>query len=255
MAASKRSKRIKGDGMIVKYESEMSSAKLCKAILIYQGSTGSAFATVNTVGDKGIVLAGAPLDNADVEELFKTDGNRNGSGYLPENILEFSRETITWHVKQKTAPIFFKATSTTGREMNKINGKNVRWPALLFRLKRQSLQCWALTSDKRPEPSTALYRAPFWNTGDGATVCMPSGIREKLWSKNGIGNISLATIQGMQNAFYESAFSHPSGDATRLFNYKGGHDAYWLAAVKSPAAKFPVSVLIKTKLKLKDILK
>jgi PRTRC genetic system protein B len=109
-----------------------------------------------------------------------------------------------------------------------------------------------MDSDKRPEPENALYRAPFWNVNDQGGVCMPSGIREKLWSKDGIGVITLETVRKMQQAFYESAFSHPSSSGKII---KGGHNAYWLNAVKHAKQKFPVSALIKTKLTLKDILK
>jgi PRTRC genetic system protein B len=237
--------------MNIKYVSVLSSARLDKAILIYQGS-GNTFATLNRVSLDGVIQAGTPLDNADVEELFRNDGKRAAGTYLPANIIEFSADSITWYVKQKTAPIFFKATSTTGRKMNKISGKDVRWPALLFRLTRQSLKCWALSGDKRPEPSTALYRAPFWNVNDTGGVCMPSGIREKLWSKNGLDGISIAITDKMQTAFYESAFTHPNA-GSEIAN--GGHDRLWLSAVKHPQDKFSSAALIKTEHKLKDILK
>lgn len=236
--------------MKVSYVSDSSAAMLDKAILLYSGSSN--FATLHDVRDN-VIQPGRPLDTADLEQLFRNDGKR-GSGcvYLPENVLQYNRDSITWYARQKTAPIFFKASIAGHAKMNKINGKSVRWPALLFRLQQSSLECFALSNDKRPEPSTALYRAPFWNVSDAATVCMPSGIREKLWSKDGIGNITLNAMQVMEEAFYQSAFSHPNDKKSII---RGGHNAYWLAAVKHPEVKFDTAALIKTGLKLKDILK
>jgi PRTRC genetic system protein B len=238
--------------MNVRYESETTAVRLDKAILLYSGNDGgSKFATLHDVTD-GAIQAGTPLDNADVEELFRNDGKRPAGVFLPGNVLEYSHESIIWYARQTTAPIYFNATSTESRKMNAINGKPVRWPALLFRLSRQSFQCWALNSDKRPELATELCRAPLWNVSDNGGVCMPSGIREKLWSKNGIGNISLETMQKMQEAFYLSAFSHPSGSGIII---KGGHNVFWMKATGHPKDKFPAAALVKTKHKLKDILK
>jgi PRTRC genetic system protein B len=236
--------------MNINYESNSTPALLERAVLFYR-TNQEYFATLHDVIG-GVIHPGKALDTADVEYLFHSDGKRAGSGYLDSNILELSGNAITWHIKSKVAPIFFNVALGTGQRMNKISGKDVRWPALLFRLTRKNFQCWALASNRRPTLSTPLYHAPLWNTSETGNVCMPASIRENLWH-DGYNQLSLTQAKQIEEAFYLSAFSHRNGQHT-IVHHRGGHDAFWIASAKAIPAEFPATVLVKTEQKLKDII-
>jgi hypothetical protein len=98
---------------------------------------------------------------------------------------------------------------------------------------------------------TVLYRAPFWNVSDDGGVCMPSGIREKFRSKNGVDNISIATAKNLEEIFCAAGFSHSNAHSPIATL---GHDLLWITSTKHPQDKFSNFNLIKTDKKLKDII-
>ena len=79
------------------------------------------------------------------------------------------------------------------------------------------LKIRALTENKRPDASTKLAVAPFWNLSDDGRVCTGTMRRPD--------SASVASIPAWERGFYESAFTH--ANVGRLTRHEGGFEGLW----------------------------
>ena len=107
-------------------------------------------------------------------------------------------------------------------------------PPLVWKVIHGSLSIRALAENKRPNAETKLAVAPFWNLSDDGSVC--------LGSMRCPESTSVASIEGWEKGFYESAFTH--ANVGRLTRHEGGHDALW-AELAGKRRTFPSEALIR----------
>ena len=231
----------------MKFESDFSSAKtlqLTSAILFYTAGGSDTLATIHSVEQTetgarigpGKVPSAAALQRL-ASELFSAKGIQ----YLPANVLAYTNTRIVWHQSSCLRRIWFGKDIKSDR-LKALNGKVVRWPALLFGATNRGLNVHALASDERPLPTTPLYRAPFPNVTPEGGVALCSA---RPPSHSGID-----TMNGFERSFYDTQFTHSEGTGT----VHGDYSVLWESMATKPKA-FPLASLKSSKITLESYLK
>lgn len=209
--------------------------KLYQAVLLYRNDHGNRFmATVHGVVQKetdGTPLLGSGqlLSTAALRELTKQLGTSCPAEFLPETVVARTPELIAWWTPSAVRPMFFR----DGSELAGISGKLFPHSALLFVVRNGVLFVRALPKNNRPNPETRLAAAPYWNIDSNGAVCAGTMRSPK--------SLTVGSIPGWQQAFFQSQFTHPGG-AGRLTKRKGGTAALWLSLTGKKV--FPRSELI-----------
>lgn len=118
-------------------------------------------------------------------------------------------------------------------------------PALIWCANKQHLKIYAIDSNHRPTEDTQLFHAPFFNVYDSGSVCM--GTVDTKIKKSASLEEFTAT---WENCFFNSYFSH------LMYNHnpiKGNCVSLWKELIISDK-DFPIDVLTKSNLKLKNLL-
>ena len=166
-----------------------------------------------------------------LQTLAAAIGKNVAASYLPANVVSLGFDHLAWYCPAARRRIWFQAdgrfnggavdptavTKSAIRRVQALNGKFVQHPPLLFLATGGSLQVLALAENVRPQPTTRLYRAPYWNLWKTGVVCQ------------GNRHLSSATtpaaIPELEDAFFNSAFSHTN--ITNLCRFPGGHTNLW----------------------------
>jgi PRTRC genetic system protein B len=207
--------------------------ELHEALLIYRDRQSS-FITrhdVTTRKDAPPTLCPAqPLTVAFIESLTRSLSGSVQAEVLPANILAKADRMIVWWTPARCRQMFFE--NSEGKAA-KLNGCIFPQPPLLWRVSNGELSIRALTESKRPDSSTKLAVAPYWNLSDDGRVCTGTMRRPD--------SASVASIPAWERGFYESAFTH--ANVGRLTRHEGGFDGLW-SELTSKRQKFPVETLI-----------
>jgi PRTRC genetic system protein B len=130
---------------------------------------------------------------------------------LPANILAKADRMIVWWTPAQRRQMFYENSEGKAAELN---GRIFPQPPLVWRVSNGELNIRALTENKRPEGSTKLAVAPFWNLSDDGRVCTGTMRRPD--------SASVAAIPAWERGFYESAFTH--ANVGRLTRHEGGFE-------------------------------
>ena len=188
-----------------------------------------------------------------LEYFFRNSNGADKLKFQDSKILARSYDGIVWYEKRRLAPIYFQIDrkKEPGRALlNKLSGRQVMWPPLIFMIANGTLRCRALRSNRRPTPKTKLYIAPLThiNETDGA-VCLPEGLR--LDRRNSLEeNMNLVS-----ELFYQGKFGHAT-HSMRQIEHPRGHDGFWIEYLrKKKYDRFPVELLKSANQTLGDLLK
>ena len=215
--------------------------ELRHAVLVY-GDQHRAFATLHEVAkqEEGAPLLGQalPLSLAFLRELAQSLGSQVAPEILPANVLARTPEMIVWWNQAARLPMFFGAAD---EEAKKLNGGVFPHPPLVFKVRDGELFVRALERNVRPEGTTQLMNAPYWNVGGDARVCLGTARAPK--------DATVASIPAWEAAFHRSSFTHALG-AVRLTTHPGGFVGLWrsLAGKK----RFPSRYLAEARESLLD---
>ena len=226
------------------------SFELKHAILFYC-SNNNILATFHNVKNRKL-LAGKSLSVADLEELFHSENQKQKMLYIPPEVIAWSRNEIIWFEPGKIRPIYFDVPEKNRKFLNKISGKNVRWPSLIFKISQQKLYCWAIKGNKRPGLDSKLYNPPFTNIFADYSFCPPPEFHNLKYQN--IISYARAAI----DIFYRGHFSHTGGNSFNSILYPEGRDRFWQMMVNElengKCKTFPYKYLVISPKKLKDIL-
>ncbi len=217
------------------------SLELRHAVLVY-ADQHRAFATLHEVDtqEEGAPLLGParPLTLAFLRELAQGLGSQVAAEILPANVLARTPEMIVWWNQAARLPMFFGAAD---EEARKLNGGVFPHPPLVFKVRDGELFVRALERNVRPEGTTRLMNAPYWNVGGDARVCLGTARAPK--------HAAVASIPAWGAAFHRSSFTHALG-AVRLTTHPGGFVGLWrsLAGEK----RFPARYLTEAREALRD---
>jgi PRTRC genetic system protein B len=124
-----------------------------RAIIIYNDEQASNHAVALHYRIKdGEFRKPVPVSEKDLKAILEMVRTKTTSvEYLPEKILSYSSEKITWWVPAQQ--IWFRYRDTTTR---------IPCPSLVFQKEAgRSIKVWAVKNKQRPGPDTDLYCAPF----------------------------------------------------------------------------------------------
>jgi len=207
--------------------------ELRDALLVYRGNQSS-FITrhdVTVQKDSPPTLGPAqPLTVAFIESLVRSLGGGVHAEVLPENILAKTDRMIVWWTPAQRRLMFYE--NSEGKA-SKLNGRVFPQPSLVWRVSNNELSIRALIENKRPEGSTKLAVAPFWNLSDEGRVCTGTMRRPD--------SASVAAIPAWERGFYESAFTH--ANVGRLTRHEGGFEGLW-SGLAGKHKRFPLETLI-----------
>jgi PRTRC genetic system protein B len=149
---------------------------------------------------------------------------------LSENILAKGDRLIVWWTPEQRRQMFYQ--SAEGK-MADLNGAVFPQPPLVWKVANGELSIRALVKNKRPEATTTLAVAPFWNLSDDGRVCTGTMRRPE--------SATAAAIPAWERGFYESAFTH--ANVGRLTRHEGGFEGLW-ESLKGKRRRFPSESLI-----------
>jgi len=207
--------------------------ELREALLVY-GDRQKSFVTRHDVllqKDASPTLGPAqPLTVAFVESLVRSLSGSTDAEVLPENVLAKGDRTIAWWTPARRRQMFYQ--NSEGKAAG-LNGRIVPQPPLAWLVKNGDLMIRALTDNKRPQATTKLAVAPFWNLSDNGRVCTGSMRRPD--------GATVSSIAEWERGFYESAFTH--ANVGRLTRHPGGVEELWTSLAGKRKA-FPQETLI-----------
>jgi len=207
--------------------------ELHEALLIYRDRQSS-FITRHDVQAKksGPPTLGPaqPLTLAFIESLMRSLGGAVQAEVLSENILAKGDRLIVWWTPEQRRQMFYQ--SAEGK-MADLNGAVFPQPPLVWKVANGELSIRAFVKNKRPEATTTLAVAPFWNLSDDGRVCTGTMRRPE--------SATPAAIPAWERGFYESAFTH--ANVGRLTRHEGGFEGLW-ESLKGKRRRFPSESLI-----------
>jgi PRTRC genetic system protein B len=207
--------------------------ELREALLVYRDNRSS-FITRHDVtarNDAPPTLGPAqPLTVAFIESLVRSLGGVVHAEVLPANILAKTDRTVAWWTAAQRRQMFYENSEGKAAELN---GLVLPQPPLVWRVSNGELNIRALAENKRPEGSTKLAVAPFWNLSEEGRVCTGSMRRPD--------SASVGTIPAWERGFYESAFTH--ANIGRLTRHEGGFEGLW-TGLRGKCKQFPLETLI-----------
>lgn len=162
-------------------------------------------------------------------------------GVLSSNILSIDNSEngkVIWFTESMERELYFV------KDLNIPNGM-AKVPALLWYADKQHLKIYALNDDLRPNENTELFHAPFFNVNSSGSVCMGT-VNARIKKSSSLEEF----VETWKYNFFNSYFSH------LMFNHnpiKGNCVNLWKELIKNQKP-FPVDVLIKSNLKLKNLL-
>ena len=234
----------------VVYPQECTEYNLSHAMLFYQGN-GHTMATLHKVDNRQL-LAGKSVSIQDVEELFHSKDQWQKMVVLSPEVIAWSRNEIVWFERGRIRPIYFNAPEAKRQFLNKISGKNVIWPNLIFRISKNDISCWAVKSRAKPTINARLYNAPFTNIFRNHSFCPPTQFRE-IQEENIIDFARKAV-----DIFFRGHFSHLYDNMLKSITYPRGRDRFWVKMVEDlengKIKSFPNRYLVSANMTVKDIL-
>lgn len=220
---------------------EQVNFSLHKALVIYEssrdmssGSSSSWFVTEHPISldEKGIprIKEGALLSRDALDALVEKVKGAQAAELLPENVLVYSPNRITWWVPASVRTMYYSCERSP--ELRSLSGKKYPQPALLFDVCSGHLNVFALADAKRPTRATKLFRAPYWNVNDQGGVC--------LGSTRVPDTLCLDALPAWVDGFFLSEFTHQN--TTRpLTTHPDGFAGLWRELVGKKS--FPVKYL------------
>jgi PRTRC genetic system protein B len=207
--------------------------ELREALLVYRDNRSSFITRHEVTAQKGAppTLGPAqPLTLTFVESLVRSLGGDATAEILPENVLAKGDRMIAWWTPVRRWQMFYENSEGKAADLN---GLIFPQPPLVWKVSNGELSIRALGVNKRPQGTTTLAVAPFWNLSDDGRVCtgtmrMPDGA-------------SVTAIPAWEQGFYESAFTH--ANVGRLTRHEGGFEALW-GGLAGKRTRFPLDTLI-----------
>ena len=207
--------------------------ELHEALLIYRDRQSS-FITrhdVTSRKDAPPTLGPAqPLTVAFIESLMRSLSGSVQAEVLSANVLAKADRMIVWWTPTRRRQMFYENSEGKATELN---GCIFPQPPLVWRVSNGELSIRALTENKRPDSSSKLSVAPFWNLSDDGRVCTGTMRRPN--------SASVASIPAWERGFYESAFTH--ANVGRLTRHEGGFEGLW-SSLAGKRGRFPLETLI-----------
>ncbi|MBA5793485.1 PRTRC system protein B [Flavobacterium sp. xlx-214] len=163
------------------------------------------------------------------------------SGILPTNILYINpsseKGTVIWYTKAQQKKLFFV-------DALEISNGEACVPPMVWKATKNTLNIFALMSERRPNDKTKLYHAPFFNVYEDGKVCMGT-VSIDIKKSASVEEF----IHAWEDYFFNSYFSHSLCENVTKTNI----ESLWKDLVDT-AKPFPKSILKENDKTLKNLL-
>jgi len=242
---------------------------LQSAVLIYgnRSADSSAYATIHPIETDGKAFrlgAGMPATKEASARFARALGAASTlSGFLPENLLYLGARTIVWWRRPGAATMYFDTTKKAAGDQQENRGSagligkragKIMQPGLVFAVTPGRWFVYAVKSEDRPGPSSAIFRAPYFNVWKNGQVCT-GNVRLP-------DTLSTAALDRYERAFFDSEFTHPNvRSGERLTLHPKGSYTFWREALdrgaggSARAYGFDQRYLVDAKLTLEGLVK
>jgi PRTRC genetic system protein B len=198
---------------------EAEAVQLKAAILLYGGAKKIAFASVHEPhrdpeGGAPYLDAGRPITTEFLRALARGLGLGMAPEILPLSVLMRTPEIAAWWMPATVRPMFFSQDSDGKR----LNGRSYPHPPLVFLLDGEhGLSVRALLENRRPEATSAVAVAPYWNINERGEICLGSMATPR--------STGLASLDEWVESFFRSEFTHAG--SLRITTHNEGHLGLW----------------------------
>jgi PRTRC genetic system protein B len=207
--------------------------ELREALLVY-GDRQRSFVTRHQVvlhkNGPPTLEAAQPLTIGFVESLVRSLWGGSSAEVLSESVLAKGDRMIAWWSPCCRRRMFYENAE---KKAAALDGRMFPQPPLVWRVDDRGLKIRALRANKRPEASTTLAVAPFWNLSDDGQVC--------TGTMHCPDDASVASMPEWERGFYESAFTH--ANVGRLSRHSQGFEGLW-NGLRDKRKPFPMETLI-----------
>ncbi|CAM2158361.1 PRTRC system protein B (plasmid) [Pararobbsia alpina] len=185
--------------------------------------------------------AGAPIDRIALTDALASLSREvtTKAEFVTPNVLSIGQHSIAWWCPSAPRRVFFNCGELG------VRNERVPHPSLVFHASHGGFRVFALADDRRPDPSTPLFEPPYFNTWNAGKICIGSARVPDC--------IDVASIDGWESGFFDSAFTHPNHGGKRVAD-KDGEFAFWKAMLDGKFAEFPRELLIPMKRTLGDLI-
>lgn len=216
---------------------------LADALMIYRQES-TTYITHHMV-ENGQLGPARTLTTSFIDALARSTRDQMDVEVLPANMLVRTADTMVWWTPAQRRVMFFAPAHTESESIKtELNGKVFPHPALVWMASGDgTLSVRALMESDRPEASTPLYVAPYWNTYDDASICLGDSPRPTTRS--------VAAIDQWMDGFFRSRFSHTV--RSQIVVSKQGYLKFALGI--AAAETFPPHALLNAKETLGDFIR
>jgi PRTRC genetic system protein B len=192
--------------------------QLKAAILLYGGPKGISYASVHEPyrdqSGAPYLDAGRPITVEFLRTMARGLGLQMSLEILPERVLMRTPDFVAWWIPASVRPMFFSGTS----DGKTLNGKLYPQPPLVFALEGDyALKVCALFENRRPDRSSTIGVAPYWNLGAAGELCAGSMPTPRC--------AGLDSLDEWVEAFFRSEFTHAG--TTKVTHHPEGHLGLW----------------------------
>lgn len=220
------------------------------ALVVYETAEANAGCYVEyfDMDSNGHPVNAHPLTVREAQHLAKalnttTEGNKTflkPKALMGNHILYIDPSAsgkVMWYTKAARRQLYFS------EQLGIANGI-AQVPPLLWVADKQKLHIYALTTDRKPKETTALYHAPFFNVYRDGSVCMGT-VDVKIKQSASLEEFT----QAWESYFFNSYFSHLMQGHNPI---QGNCVSLWKQLIKSGEA-FPKKVLKPTGATIKNL--
>lgn len=226
-------------GAVTRYE-------LRHAILLYEahGLIGDkdVYATIHPIERhrKGgpRIAAGVPATPEACTAFANSIADRAAfTGWIAPEILFVGPRTVAWWRAPAAATVFFETQDEKDpkRRLGIRQGRTPQ-PGLVYVLKEGEWYVYAVKGKQRPDASTPLFRAPYFNVWKNGEICEGNVARPSA--------VSPATLAKFEHAFFHSRFTHPNAASRYLTRYRRGVYELWRDLLDGKHKQFPEASLV-----------
>ncbi|AIU28361.1 hypothetical protein LV28_18900 [Pandoraea pnomenusa] len=202
------------------------------ALVMYRDDgSAHAFATchpIHFIGDVPHLGPGTALNHDHLADFAAVAQKQAAyAGFVPERLIYTQPNLIAWWRPAGKRHVWFSTGDAIGQRAGA-----TEHPPLVFVASHRGWHVFALRTNTRPTPESALFNAPYYNVWQDGRICAGNAQTPKSATPD--------SIKGFEDAFFRSRFTHPN--QPRLIKRKGGATQLWLDLLDGVA--FPLAALI-----------
>lgn len=207
------------------------------AVLLYEGGSQS-FATVHPVeieNDVPVIRPGIAATRRGLNEAMQMLAQKKlKPELLRECILAKGSDHLVWYRPPSRQTIWVRSAELGGDIQAEVPTPGVIW---VVHTGYRSVKVFAYKDEGRPDGTTELHQAPFFNVWQSGEICIGSAEAPK-------GAAALVP-ENWEAMFFGSWFSHPN--TGKLVTGKQSAYAFWKDLLAGKYRKFPQAKLVPLK--------